>query len=178
MCDRHLVGAMLAVLLTSSATAFADVYRWDTGQLISGSEGIVLGPGTVVSSQNLEYADLRELDLTDSYFRESNLVYADFSNSDLQGADLRDAKLTHVNLTDTNVSGVRLDRSTTLGLTAEQLYSTASYKSRNLRGIGLGGNDLQGWNFAGQDLTDASISGANLTASSFDDAVIKGISLR
>ena len=41
------------------------------------------------------------------------------------------------------------------GFTKEQLYSTASYQQRNLRGIGLRGNDLTGWDFSGQDLTGA-----------------------
>ena len=41
------------------------------------------------------------------------------------------------------------------GFTREQLYSTASYQQRNLRGIGLSFNDLTGWDFSGQDLTGA-----------------------
>ena len=42
-----------------------------------------------------------------------------------------------------------------LGITAAQLYSTASYQAHDLTGIGLGGNNLAGVNLAGQNLTNA-----------------------
>ena len=39
------------------------------------------------------------------------------------------------------------------GLTKEQLYSTASYQNKSLRGVRLDGNNLTGWDFSGQDVT-------------------------
>ena len=53
------------------------------------------------------------------------------------------------------------------GFTASQLYSTASYASGDLTGIGLGGNDLTGWNFANQNLTNANLCGSTLTNANF-----------
>ena len=47
------------------------------------------------------------------------------------------------------------------GFTASQLYSTASYASGDLTGIGLHGNDLTGWNFANQNLTNANLGSSN-----------------
>ena len=41
------------------------------------------------------------------------------------------------------------------GITAAQLYSTASYQAHDLTGIGLDGNNLAGVNLAGQNLTNA-----------------------
>ena len=43
-------------------------------------------------------------------------------------------------------------------LTADQLYSTASYQAKDLHGIGLDGCDLTGWNLANQNLTGADLS--------------------
>ena len=44
------------------------------------------------------------------------------------------------------------------GITAAQLYSTASYQAHDLTGIGLDGNNLAGVNLAGQNLTNATSS--------------------
>ena len=43
------------------------------------------------------------------------------------------------------------------GLTKEQLYSTASYKNKDLRGVNFGGINLSGWDFSGQNLVGASL---------------------
>ena len=55
-------------------------------------------------------------------------------------------------------------------ITASQLYSTASFQARNLRGIGLVGSDLTGWNFAGQNLSHAALDHANFTNADFTGA--------
>ena len=67
------------------------------------------------------------------------------------------------------------------GITAAQLYSTASYQAHDLTGIGLDGNNLTGVNLAGQNLTNAnfelchadrpiSAAHANLTGQIFSQA--------
>ena len=43
-------------------------------------------------------------------------------------------------------------------LSKEQLYSTASYRAKNLRGIRLGSKDLRGWDFSEQDLRNANFA--------------------
>ena len=62
--------------------------------------------------------------------------------------------------------------STGSGITLPQLYSTASYQQRNLRGIGLSGHDLTGGDFSGQDLTGADLGCSTLTNANFAGAVV------
>jgi len=78
------------------------------------------------------------------------------------------------------------------GITKEQLYSTASYKARDLTGIRFYYNDLTGCNLAGQnltgaafleatlngaDLSNANLSNADLTRAGFGDAMLSGADL-
>ena len=76
---------------------------------------------------------------------------------------------------------------TSRGFTKEQLYSTASYKAKNLRGIELGEyslstselvNDLSGWNFSQQDLTGANFNYATLNGADFAGANLANATLR
>jgi uncharacterized protein YjbI with pentapeptide repeats len=46
----------------------------------------------------------------------------------------------------------------TISFRKEQLYSTASYRAKDLSGIGLAGLDLTGWNFSEQNLNGANLS--------------------
>ena len=63
------------------------------------------------------------------------------------------------------------------GITLPQLYSTASYQQRNLRGIGLSGHDLTSGDFSGQDLTGADFACSTLTNANFAGAVITGAAI-
>ena len=83
------------LLMSLPAAAQADIFRWDNGQLIPGTEGITPGPGVQLDHHELAFAVLYHLDLTDSRF--------DFSN--LTNADLRESKLTSANLTEAVVTG-------------------------------------------------------------------------
>jgi uncharacterized protein YjbI with pentapeptide repeats len=103
----------------------------------------------------------------------------DFTGQDLTGASFSSSNLTGANLTGATVTGADFAGTTSLnrmtgtvhGFTKEQLYSTASYQQKNLRGINLGGgrhpfdegNDLTGWDFNGQDLAFATIGSSTLT---------------
>ena len=72
------------------------------------------------------------------------------------------------------VNGANFCGTTGKGFTAQQLYSTASYKAKNLNGIGLESNNLTGWNFAGQNLSNADIRWTNLTNANFTSATVTG----
>ncbi len=72
----------------------------------------------------------------------------------------------------------KLVDATSRGLVSEQFYATASYKSRDLRGIGLGRNDLQGWNLAACDLTLADLQDANLTLANLERANLSQANLQ
>jgi uncharacterized protein YjbI with pentapeptide repeats len=152
------------VLLASSSTTRADIFRWDNNQLIPGTEGITPGPGVQLDHHELAYAALYNLDLTGSRFDFSNLSYAALGSS----------TLTNANLSGAVVTGTRFDYTTSTGITKEQLYSTASYQAKNLSGIGLGGNDLSGWDFSGQNLANAYLSNSTLTNANLSGAVVTG----
>jgi uncharacterized protein YjbI with pentapeptide repeats len=99
------------------------------------------------------------------------ILHANLSGANLRGQDLTGARLDELveaDLTDAVVAGAHLN------FTKSQLYSTASYKSKNLRGIRFGVNDLTGWDFKGQDLTNVSFSYLTLTHADFTDAIIAG----
>jgi uncharacterized protein YjbI with pentapeptide repeats len=164
--QRWMAWAFIFVAAFHSATARAAIYRWDNGQVIPGTEAVVLGPGVSLSGRELEFAALGRFDLTGAYFRSTNLRHAAFVNTILTNADLTDA-----NVTGAIFWGAK-------HFTKEQLYSTASYQSRNLQGIRLSSGvdhaDLSGWNFSGQDLTKADLGGSTLTSADFTDAVVTG----
>jgi uncharacterized protein YjbI with pentapeptide repeats len=162
----------------TSSTSRADIFRWDNGQVIPGTEGIVPGPGIDLANRQLQYAGLSSIDLTGADFLLCNLA-----NANLAGADLTNASLSNATLTSANLTGAMVSKANfraTIGLTKEQLYSTASYQQKNLQGIAFGGEfggasppDLSGWDLSGQNLmtasfslstlTDANLAGANLT---------------
>jgi len=95
------------------------------------------------------------------------------------GADLRywsseAYNLRYADLTDAVVAGAFFRSTTGRGFTKEQLYSTASYKNRDLTGIQLGYNDLTGWNLAGQNLTNVWFDSATLTDTDLSFADLRG----
>ena len=71
------------------------------------------------------------------------------------------------------------------GFKPEQLYSTASYKLKNLQGIEFWRDNLTGWDFSGQDLArarfvllvDPTSDVANLTGDEFSGANLTGADL-
>ena len=65
-----------------------------------------------------------------------------------------------------------------IGFTAEQLYSTASYQSGDLTGIGLDKQRFERLDFAGKNLTNASFNGATLTDADLSGAVVEWCTLR
>lgn len=190
------IRAALLVLLGSSAFC-ADIYRWDTGEVMRGTEGIDAGPGVQLAGRTtqgpdrqLEYLDLEFADLTGVNLSGADFYLANLTNAGLRGADLTGATLRSSILADADFSGANLTNATLIGgdfrnadfteanvamafclaptlsgFTKEPLYSTASYKAKDLSGIALwgaatyffiiDGSDLTGWNFSGQDLTGA-----------------------
>jgi hypothetical protein len=60
------------------------------------------------------------------------------------------------------------------GFIKEQFASTASYQSKDLRGIQLAANNLSGWDFSGQYLAGANFSWATVTNTDLSGAVVAG----
>jgi uncharacterized protein YjbI with pentapeptide repeats len=134
---------LFAAILFGDA-ARGDIFRWDNRQLIPGTQGIVPGPGANLSGYDLDFADFQTTDLTAAHLR-SRLTRATFANANLSGADFLLATLVETNFGGAIVTDANLLGATTLGgFTKEQLYTTASYLAKDLRGIKLGGLNLQG----------------------------------
>jgi uncharacterized protein YjbI with pentapeptide repeats len=171
-------------LLISPAPAHADIYQWEYINPADPSQGkqqsTTLAPDGV-GVDAVPGADLRVRNLTMAYLIGADVERASFYGATLTDADLRQANLTNsdfyvatlngANLTGAEVRGARFRYT---NFTAVQLYSTASYQSRDLTGIGLGSNSLDGWNFAGQNLTDASFFGAWMADADFTGADVRG----
>lgn len=153
--------------------------------------GINLG-GTTLSNANFAaisftQANFASANLAGAHFSQANLNGASFdgatlTNANFSQADLRNSYVTAASITSANFSGADVRGTTFLlgstGITAAQLYSTASYQAHDLSGLRLAG-DVVGWNFHGQNLTGASFGTdssiqnndfgqANLTGASFD----------
>jgi uncharacterized protein YjbI with pentapeptide repeats len=127
---------------------------------------------STLTSANLTGANLANLDLRHNNFTDANLTEANLTNAIFAGG-LDAANLTNANLTRALVTGAQFNGPLN-GFTASQLYSTASYQAKDLRGIGLAGNDLTGWNFAGQNLTNAYFYYSTLTNANLTDADTRG----
>ena len=187
MCFQRCLVA-LAFMVAVANSSRADIYRWDNGAVISGTEGIEPGPGVQLDHRKLWHAALAQLDLTGANFelsnltsahlRESTLTNANLSGANLTSASLGSSKLTNANLsganltsadlynttlTDANLTGALVrgagfGSTTSRGFTQSQLQSTASYQAKDLRGVNLAHNNLSGWDFSGQNLTGLFLS--------------------
>ena len=136
-------------------------------------------PGVILAN-NGENWDLSGLNL------KSAVLSADFSNADLTAADLENASIngdfSGANLPGANITNATIGFDT---LNSEQVYSTASYKSRNLQGVRFACGclffaipfDLTGWNFRNQDLTGSRMEFADGTNADFSEAILSGSDL-
>ncbi len=111
-------------------------------------------------SKDLQKVSLSQNNLAGVDFSGQNLRLASFTGSDLTSANLAGANLQagfwgatllNANFAEATIAPASLPWTTAKGFSKEQLYSTASYKARDLHHIGLQGNDLTEWDFANQD---------------------------
>ncbi len=171
--------AVLLAIFLAVSPLWAQINRWDTGEMIPGTERITPGPGVQLDRRNLVYALLRDLDLTGANFERSELGYASLQRTRLAGANLTSAYLLYATLEGADLAGAMIAGAdffdtTSRGFTHAQFVSTQSYADQDLTGIGLGHNDLAGWSFAGQDLSNAYLGYASLTGANLTGAVIAG----
>ncbi len=180
------------LLLIGALPVHADIYRWDNGEVIPGTEGIEPGPGLDLFGSDLSFANLRSFDLTglrvtrltdadlsganltNARLYSVNMQRANLTGANLQGANMDNADLEgfrDTNFTDANLSGAQMRRATDKWFSKEQLYSTANYKVKDMRGMSFEASQLYDWDLRGQDLT-----GANLLCSLYG-AVINGARL-
>ncbi|MFO0911426.1 MAG: pentapeptide repeat-containing protein [Pirellulales bacterium] len=149
----------------------------------SGLDGSRLD-GWDFSGQDLTSAELWLTSLNGANLAAANLTSVWLTGSNLANANLAQANLTHARLFQATLGGTNFDgavinyadlgNTVSLGFTASQLASTASYKSRNLQGVDLAANDISGWDLSDQNLTDAQFNQATLNNTSLTGAVIVG----
>ena len=180
MAARSIIVCLLVFCgVLQRGSGYADIYRWDTGKPIAGTQDLRAEPGMQADRRRLHLADLAGRDLTNATFESSTLTRARLTGASLVSANfvdahMHEAQLENADLTGAILTDAYLSSTTSRGFTKEQLYSTASYQSANLRGLGLVLNDLTGWSFSGMDLTGASFHGSTLEGVSLEDAVITG----
>jgi uncharacterized protein YjbI with pentapeptide repeats len=138
--------------------------------------------GIGLSHNDLTGWDFSGQDLNHARFDYATLTNADLTEADLTGTSFGFAIFTNADLTGAVVAGAGFASTTHQGFTKEQLYSTASYAAKDLRGIYFGdaldawypgpGNDLTGWDFSGQNLTGATFNSATLANADLTGAII------
>jgi len=99
---------------------------------------------------------------------------ADFTGANLEGARLSNNGFVDSIFTDAIIRGAELNSIFNFGFTLENLYSTGSYQSGDLRDIELQGGDLTGADFAGIDLSGALLASLQLDGADFRGATLKG----
>jgi uncharacterized protein YjbI with pentapeptide repeats len=136
--------------------------------------GINAAPGSFWGFMDLTKAYLIGANLTGAYLSEPILTDADFSQANLSYAHLEWTTLGGADFTNADIRGAYMG--SLVGFSADQLYSTVNYKSRNLSGLTLAWNNLSGWSFAGQNLSNASFLYSTLTGADFTNASVRGTS--
>lgn len=134
--------------------------------------------GQLYSTASYQQKDLTGIDLSFNNLSGWDLSGQNLTNAILYTNGHTNQNLAGTNFTDAIITGASLRSmiSTNVGgMTAEQLYSTASYKNRDLSGVDLGGScQLSGMNFAGQNLTNANFELSFLEDVDLSGAIIKG----
>lgn len=179
-------------------TAQADIYQWEyinpsdpsagkqeSATLAPDGAGRSAVPGAKLNGIDLGKGYFVNADLTDADFGWSKLAEAAFDNADLQNTRFQRADLQDATLTDAVVRDAGFEDVT--NLRPGQIYSTASYKQKDLGAIKLVELDLSAWDFTEQsligarfwrsNLTNAGLSGANLTHASLARADLAGADL-
>lgn len=126
-----------------------------------------LTPEQFYSTQSYQMKNLRGMSLS------QDLTNFNFQGQDLSNSIISSVSLNGTDFTDAMISGMTLITS----FSKEQLYSTQSYKSKDLRGVRFHSQvDLKNVDLSGQNLTGAFIpegmSNANLTNAVITDATL------
>lgn len=197
--------ALLTALFATFAGApftRADVFQWEyidpANPSLGRQQSTILAPdgagANAAPGENLSNRNLIKAYLVGAELYETPIWGGEFGNEIIGylPANLAATNLSHADLTNANLSGAALSAATSLagavvrgtnlyneygsGISAAQLYSTASYQTQVLTGIGLGGNNWTGANFIGQNLVNAGFNIANLSGANLSQADLTGAS--
>jgi uncharacterized protein YjbI with pentapeptide repeats len=187
-------------ILVGVANARADIFQWEYINPADASQGkrqsttlapqgsrVNAGPGADLAGRDLTMAYLIGADLTNANFASritsQGRGYNDRLDRGYNFINFQDARLSDADFTGAEVRGANFSRGYcrpgtacsrlpgwNVGITLAQLYSTASYQSRDLRRIDLTDNILVGGNFFALNLTDSRFYSATLTDAEFQQA--------
>jgi uncharacterized protein YjbI with pentapeptide repeats len=173
------IAAVMFAIVAFSSAAQADIFQWEyinpadpsqgkrqSTTLAPDGAGVDAAPGANLARRNLIMA----------YLSFCDLIMADLNGADLTNADFLGTTLTDVDFAGAEVRGANFLGATAVGFTAAQLYSTASYRARDLTDIRLIYNNFAGANFIGQNLTKADFSYATLSGTDFREANLTNVS--
>lgn len=138
---------------------------WDGVDLTDSTFAVSNAENVVFSSED------KKRDFSKSTFLSATLNGADFSGAILKDVYFSDAELSGAIFTNALIQGVSFYD--TPSFTKEQLESTASWKSRDLSGISLSGNNLNSWDFSNQNLQHTLFESSDLSNANFSGADIK-----
>ena len=162
------------IMMLQLHSAFADNENYD-GQDVSGKD--FSGKSHKNSSWVSSTASGTIFSTSENATSYSN---SDFTGAYLKNANFKDAILSNTDFTDAIVEGANFNYSSPITsdskLNTEQLYSTASYKNKNLTGCGFANIDLTKCNFTGINLTNVVFTATRLAGCDFTDAIIEGAS--
>ncbi len=154
--NKHIVA--IGLLICSCGHATAQIPRRHSLSGVAGTEGLRVGRELNVSGRDLKYSLFEFVDLRDSDFSGTDLRYSRLHRAGLSGVDLTDADIRFIELSDLEQFQVT------------QLYTTRSYRDRDLSGIEFWDQDVSGAQFAGQNLTSMLAWGANFSGADFTDS--------
>ena len=164
------------IMMLQLHSAFADNENYD-GQDVSGKD--FSGKSHKNSSWVSSTASGTIFSTSENATSYSN---SDFTSAYLKNANFTDAILSNTDFTDAIVEGANFNYSSPITsdskLNTEQLYSTASYKNKNLTGIKFGDNYMVGFDFTGQNMTNVSFWGAELNNADFTNANLTNVDFR
>lgn len=119
----------------------------------------------LTAEQLYSTVNYQQSNLSGISFRSADRSGWDLSNQNLNGTNFEDALLTNVVLTNATIEGADFEDT---DLTAEQLYSTASYRNGRLGAINLEDNNMSNWNLSGLDMQRADLQGAGFYQASLN----------
>lgn len=137
-----------------------------TNAIISGTS--FTGVKNFTKEQLYSTQNYKDKDLSNVVLMANNLGGWDFSGQNLTGAMFANSNLSNANFTNAIIEKTYFTN--VENFTKEQLYSTQSYKDKNLSGISFYGNNLIEWNFNYQNLKGADFFNANLQNAGFSGA--------
>lgn len=123
--------------------------------------------------QDVSGMDFGGKSLVNSSWSGSTAVGAYFTRANLSNANFTNANLTNASFLEAIIEGARFgsDNGT---FTKYQLYTTASYKNKDLRNIQFRNKSIKEWDFTGQNLMNAVFDNVQIGKTNFTNTDMRG----